>query len=172
MRRADRQARGETESSLFDRSVRGGCVQCTRRSCRFCGRAAVGSRHQARHDDRFAAGPKRCTPCRFRMHTRQRVRNFQHSLISRHPRRILRSKLMKRVLCSRRRHPRRPHRMVFRQRGFEVTVVDRQPGPALETSFANGSQISVSQSDPGPACMRRSRFSNGSAGRTRCCCSA
>ena len=36
----------------------------------------------------------------------------------------------------------------LRQRGFEVTVVDRQPGPALETSFANGSQISVSQSDP------------------------
>lgn len=36
----------------------------------------------------------------------------------------------------------------LRQRGFEVTVVDRQPGAALETSFANGSQISVSQSDP------------------------
>lgn len=36
----------------------------------------------------------------------------------------------------------------LRQRGFEITVVDRQPGPALETSFANGSQISVSQSDP------------------------
>ena len=36
----------------------------------------------------------------------------------------------------------------LRQRGYEVVVVDRQPGPALETSFANGSQISVSQSDP------------------------
>jgi D-amino-acid dehydrogenase len=36
----------------------------------------------------------------------------------------------------------------LRQRGYEVTVVDRQPGPALEASFANGSQISVSQSDP------------------------
>ncbi|MGL5002797.1 MAG: FAD-dependent oxidoreductase, partial [Casimicrobium sp.] len=36
----------------------------------------------------------------------------------------------------------------LRQRGYEVTVVDRQSGPALETSFANGSQISVSQSDP------------------------
>ena len=36
----------------------------------------------------------------------------------------------------------------LRQRGYEVMVVDRQPGPALETSFANGSQISVSQSDP------------------------
>jgi D-amino-acid dehydrogenase len=36
----------------------------------------------------------------------------------------------------------------LRQRGYDVTVVDRQPGPALETSFANGAQISVSQSDP------------------------
>lgn len=36
----------------------------------------------------------------------------------------------------------------LRQRGYEVTMIDRQPGPALETSFANGSQISVSQSDP------------------------
>ncbi len=36
----------------------------------------------------------------------------------------------------------------LRQRGYAVTVIDRQPGPALETSFANGSQISVSQSDP------------------------
>ncbi len=36
----------------------------------------------------------------------------------------------------------------LRQRGYDVTVVDRQPGAALETSFANGSQISVSQSDP------------------------
>ncbi len=36
----------------------------------------------------------------------------------------------------------------LRQRGYEVTVIDRQPGAALETSFANGSQISVSQSDP------------------------
>jgi D-amino-acid dehydrogenase len=36
----------------------------------------------------------------------------------------------------------------LRQRGHEVTVIDRQTGPALETSFANGAQISVSQSDP------------------------
>jgi D-amino-acid dehydrogenase len=36
----------------------------------------------------------------------------------------------------------------LRQRGYDVTVIDRQPGPALETSFANGAQISVSQSDP------------------------
>jgi len=36
----------------------------------------------------------------------------------------------------------------LRERGHHVTVVERQPGPALETSFANGAQISVSQSDP------------------------
>jgi D-amino-acid dehydrogenase len=34
------------------------------------------------------------------------------------------------------------------KQGFEVTVIDRQPGAGLETSFANGSQISVSQSEP------------------------
>jgi len=32
--------------------------------------------------------------------------------------------------------------------GHEVTVVDRQPDAALETSFANGGQISVSHSEP------------------------
>ena len=32
--------------------------------------------------------------------------------------------------------------------GHEVTVVDRQPGPGLETSFANGGQISVSHAEP------------------------
>lgn len=32
--------------------------------------------------------------------------------------------------------------------GHEVTVVDRQPAPGLETSFANGAQVSVSQSEP------------------------
>jgi D-amino-acid dehydrogenase len=32
--------------------------------------------------------------------------------------------------------------------GHEVTVVDRQPAPGLETSFANGGQISVSHSEP------------------------
>ena len=32
--------------------------------------------------------------------------------------------------------------------GHEVLVVDRQPEPALETSFANGGQISVSHSEP------------------------
>lgn len=32
--------------------------------------------------------------------------------------------------------------------GHEVTVVDRREGPGLETSFANGGQISVSHSEP------------------------
>jgi D-amino-acid dehydrogenase len=32
--------------------------------------------------------------------------------------------------------------------GHEVTVIDRQPAAGLETSFANGAQISVSQSEP------------------------
>ena len=32
--------------------------------------------------------------------------------------------------------------------GFEVTVVDRQPGPGLETSFANGGQISANHATP------------------------
>lgn len=32
--------------------------------------------------------------------------------------------------------------------GHEVTVIDRADGPARETSFANGGQISVSHSDP------------------------
>lgn len=36
----------------------------------------------------------------------------------------------------------------LRQAGFEVTVIDRQPATGLETSFANGGQISVSQAEP------------------------
>jgi D-amino-acid dehydrogenase len=32
--------------------------------------------------------------------------------------------------------------------GHEVTVIDRQPGPAQETSFANGGQISASHAEP------------------------
>ena len=36
----------------------------------------------------------------------------------------------------------------LRERGHQVTVVDRQSGPALETSFANGGQISVSYCEP------------------------
>jgi len=32
--------------------------------------------------------------------------------------------------------------------GHDVTVVERQPGPAQETSFANGCQISVSHAEP------------------------
>ena len=34
------------------------------------------------------------------------------------------------------------------KQGHQVTVIDRQPGAGLETSFANGAQISVSQSEP------------------------
>lgn len=34
------------------------------------------------------------------------------------------------------------------QAGHEVVVVERQPGAALETSFANGGQISVSHAEP------------------------
>ncbi len=34
------------------------------------------------------------------------------------------------------------------ERGHEVTVVDRQPGAAMETSFANAAQISVSYCEP------------------------
>jgi D-amino-acid dehydrogenase len=36
----------------------------------------------------------------------------------------------------------------LRAAGHDVLVVDRQPGPALETSFANGGQISVSHAEP------------------------
>ncbi|WP_269532442.1 D-amino acid dehydrogenase [Chitinimonas sp. BJYL2] len=36
----------------------------------------------------------------------------------------------------------------LREAGFDVVVLDRQPEAALETSFANGGQISVSQSEP------------------------
>jgi D-amino-acid dehydrogenase len=41
--------------------------------------------------------------------------------------------------------------------GHEVTVVDRQPGPALETSFANGGQISALHAGPwaGPGVPRQ-----------------
>jgi len=36
----------------------------------------------------------------------------------------------------------------LQQAGHEVTVIDRQPGAALETSFANGGQVSVSHAEP------------------------
>lgn len=36
----------------------------------------------------------------------------------------------------------------LRQAGHEVTVIDRQPGPALETSFANAGEISPGYSSP------------------------
>jgi D-amino-acid dehydrogenase len=34
------------------------------------------------------------------------------------------------------------------QEGFDVTVIDRQPASGMETSFANGGQISVSHAEP------------------------
>ena len=34
------------------------------------------------------------------------------------------------------------------EKGVEVVVLDRQPGPGLETSFANGGMITPSQADP------------------------
>jgi D-amino-acid dehydrogenase len=36
----------------------------------------------------------------------------------------------------------------IRQEGHDVTVIERQPGPAQETTYANGCQISVSHSEP------------------------
>jgi len=36
----------------------------------------------------------------------------------------------------------------LKEAGLDVTVVDRQPAPAMETSFANGGQISVSHPEP------------------------
>ncbi len=36
----------------------------------------------------------------------------------------------------------------LRQAGHDVCVVDRQPGAGLETSFANGGQVSVSHAEP------------------------
>jgi len=45
----------------------------------------------------------------------------------------------------------------LRDAGHQVVVVDRQSGPALETSFANGGQISASHAEPwaNPAAPRR-----------------
>ena len=36
----------------------------------------------------------------------------------------------------------------LRQAGHDVTVIERRPGAAQETTFGNGSQISVSHSEP------------------------
>jgi D-amino-acid dehydrogenase len=36
----------------------------------------------------------------------------------------------------------------LREAGHDVTVIDRQPGPARETSLANGGQVSVSHAEP------------------------
>lgn len=45
----------------------------------------------------------------------------------------------------------------LRELGHEVVVVERQPGPALETSYANGGQISASHAEPwaNPGAPRR-----------------
>jgi D-amino-acid dehydrogenase len=48
--------------------------------------------------------------------------------------------------------------------GHEVTVVDRQPAPALETSYANAGEVSPGYSAPwaGPGVpVNRSRRSSG-----------
>ena len=47
--------------------------------------------------------------------------------------------------------------------GHEVTVLDRQPGPALETSFANAGEISPGYASPWAAPGIPSRRSNGSS---------
>jgi len=46
---------------------------------------------------------------------------------------------------------------VLAREGHAVTLVDRQPGPGLETSFANGGQISASHAEPwaGPDTPRK-----------------
>lgn len=54
----------------------------------------------------------------------------------------------------------------LRQAGHQVSVVDRQAAPALETSFANGGQISVSHAGPwatpqAPAIGLRGLFDSG-----------
>ncbi|KAF7598801.1 MAG: amino acid dehydrogenase [Candidatus Dactylopiibacterium carminicum] len=36
----------------------------------------------------------------------------------------------------------------LRERGHQVSVIDRDPGPALEASYANGGQISISHPEP------------------------
>lgn len=45
----------------------------------------------------------------------------------------------------------------LKREGHDVTVIDRQPGAAQETSFANGCQISVSHAEPwaNPATLRK-----------------
>jgi D-amino-acid dehydrogenase len=45
----------------------------------------------------------------------------------------------------------------LREAGHEVTLVDRQAGPALETSFANGGQLSVTHAEPwaNPGALRQ-----------------
>ena len=48
------------------------------------------------------------------------------------------------------------------QSGHQVTVVDRQDGAALETSFANAGEVSPGYSAPGPPPVWCGKRSNGS----------
>jgi hypothetical protein len=50
--------------------------------------------------------------------------------------------------CSRRWRPRRCHRSLSERLGHRVTVIERQPGAALETSFGNGAVIHASEVEP------------------------
>ena len=45
--------------------------------------------------------------------------------------------------------------------GHEVTVIDRQPGPALETSFGNAGEVSPGYASPwaGPGVPKKARCS-------------
>jgi D-amino-acid dehydrogenase len=87
-------------------------------------------------------------PCEYRIQHRFPARNFLALRSSVATRDISGAKLMKRVLVLGAGILGVHTAYFLRQRGYEIKVIDRQPGPALETSFANGSQISVSQSDP------------------------
>ena len=57
------------------------------------------------------------------------------------------------------------------QDGHEVTVVDRQRAPALETSFANGGQISASYAEPWANPEAPVKILKWLGRRTRRCCS-
>jgi len=58
------------------------------------------------------------------------------------------------------------------QHGHEVVVIDREAGPAQETSFANGGQISVSYAEPWANPQAPLKLLNGWAKPTPPCCFA
>lgn len=37
---------------------------------------------------------------------------------------------------------------MLRRAGYEVTIIERRPAPALETSYANGGQLSYCRAEP------------------------